>query len=104
MTNRIVIWKSYGDVVVYEADTAPQLRGIINQICECLEGWGYEDIVDPALALIASKPEDDSLPALAVYMNRLIRALRDLIEAVTEGERHEQFEFVKLDRVQAVVR
>lgn len=104
MTNRIVIWKSYGDVVVYEADTAPQLRGIINQICECLDGWGYEDTVDPALALIATEPEDDTLPALAIYMNQLIRTLRDLIEAVTEGERHEQFEIVKLDRVRAVVR
>ena len=104
MTDRIVIWKSYGDVVVYAADTAPQLRGIINQICECLDGWGYEDTVDLALTVIATVPEDDTLPALAVYINQLIRTLRDLIEAVTEGERHEQFEYVQLTRVQSVVR
>ena len=102
MTNRILVWKSYGSVAVYAAETVPQLRSIINTICECLDGWGYEDTVDPALALIATEPVDDTIPALAIYINQLIRTLRDLIETVTEGERHEQFEILHLSRIEAV--
>ena len=39
----VVIWKSYGDIEVYEADTTENLRNIVKMIINSLEHYGLDE-------------------------------------------------------------
>lgn len=43
---KIVVWKSYGSIKVYEAQTAQQLESIVRTMISCLEHWGLEKTID----------------------------------------------------------
>lgn len=86
----IVIWKSYGDISVYEADTPEKLAGIIRTVVSCIVGWKILDKECTQAIRIVDELGHD-LKSLRI-------TLRDLIHAI--GEDHENFEWLELTRTQ----
>ena len=39
---KVLVWKSYGDIKVYAAETAEQLEGIVNTMIACVEKWDID--------------------------------------------------------------
>lgn len=54
---RIFIWKSYGDVDVYRADTLESLKKIFDEIIDILDDWGMTDEVTEAKEAVIANTE-----------------------------------------------
>jgi len=87
---KILVWKSYGCINVYAAETAEQLEGIVNTIISCLDGWCLEDEIKLATDHIAKHKGD---------RKEILRAFNTVRNAV-ECTDHESFEDIFLTTVQ----
>lgn len=86
---KVVIWKSYGDIKVYAADSAEQLEGIVETMIACLDGWGLEDNIKLASEHIAKHKGD---------RNEMVKAFNTIKDAI-ECTDHESFENIFIDTV-----
>ncbi len=85
---KIVVWKSYGDIKVYAAETAEQLEGIVETMIECLDGWGEEKTIEMVQKHIAKHKGDRS---------EMVKAFNTIKNTV--GRDHENFEDIFIDTV-----
>ena len=89
---KVLVWKSYGDIKVYAAETSTQLIAIIETMVECVNGWGLDEKCKIVREHIAKHPDD---------IKELIEAFNTIRTAVAPGE-HEQFEDIFLTDIYEV--
>lgn len=86
---RVVVWKAYGEIDVYSADTPAQLKSIIEAMIAAVEGWGLEKKVELVRGHMVKHPDD---------FKELTRAFVTMCNAVGPGS-HEMFEKIELKQV-----
>ena len=79
---KVVVWKSYGDIKVYDAQTADQLECIVRTMISCLNNWCLEDTI----AMVEKHLEKH----LGDYVE-MVRAFNTIRNKVVESD-HESFE------------
>jgi hypothetical protein len=79
---KILVWKSYGDINVYAAETPAQMISIIKTMIKCVDGWDLDDGCELARGHIAKYPDN---------MIELRKAFNTMRNAVEPGS-HESFE------------
>ena len=67
---RTFIWKSYGTIVVWEAETPTQLKLIINEILNSINDWGLDIQVNKVKFRLDSPDVSDY--TLTVCINYLL--------------------------------
>jgi hypothetical protein len=86
---KILIWKSHGDIRVYDVSTPDKLRAQIEDAIDCLEGWGLENTVKMVQTHIERHPDD---------LAELTRAFNKISIAVGDGDdMFEQFYIGELE-------
>jgi hypothetical protein len=85
---KVLVWKSYGDIKVYAAETAEQLEGIIDTMMCCIEGWGEDKKIAMVKAHIEKHKGDHK---------EMMRAFNTIKNATGEGS--DQFEDIFLTDV-----
>ena len=85
---KVLVWKSYGDIQVYAADTAEQMEGIVNTVIACLKYWE----LNKEIKVI----REYMIPGDVRSMVRAFATLRSLVV----DSKHEQFEDIYLTNVQ----
>jgi hypothetical protein len=86
---KILIWKSHGDIRVYDVSTPDKLRAQIEDAIDCLDGWGLEKEVELLQKHIEKHPND--LVELSRAVNQIMMAVGD------EEEMFEQFYIGELE-------
>ena len=86
---KVLVWKSYGDIKVYAAETPAQMVCIIETMIGCVDGWGLQDKCEQVEAHIAKYPDD---------IVELKKAYNTMRNAVSPGS-HESFEDIFLTEV-----
>jgi len=86
---KILVWKSYGDIKVYAAETPAQMVGIIETMIECVDGWDLDKKCELVQEHIVKYPDD---------MVELKKAFNTMRNAVSPGS-HESFEDIFLTDV-----
>ena len=79
---RVLVWKSYGDIKVYAAETPTQMIDIIDTMIACVDGWDLDKSIKLVRGHIAKYPEN---------MVELRKAFNTMRNAVCPGS-HESFE------------
>ena len=85
---KVVVWKSYGDIKVYAAETAEQLEGIVTTMIACIQGWGEEGTIKLVTDHIAKHKGDRA---------EIQRAFNTIKKVA--GNDHETFEDIFLTTV-----
>lgn len=85
----ILIWKSHGDICVYDVSTPEKLKAQIEIAIECLQGWGLEEKIAVVQEHIDKHPDN---------LYELRHAFRALARAI--GEDSDAFEAFHLDTLQ----
>ena len=84
---KVLVWKSYGDITVYAADTAEQVRFVVEQMLSCVEGWGsYMDNITNIVRKNLTKYAGDRTKIVGCF-----EQLRDAI-----GDGADQFEYLDI--------
>jgi hypothetical protein len=79
---KVLVWKSHGDISVYDVSTPEKLISRIQDIIVCVDGWGLEKQTELVEGHVAKYPED---------IKELTRAFNTIKNAVNPGS-HEMFE------------
>lgn len=88
----VLVWKSYGDIKVYAADTADQLEGIVTTMMSCMKGWGEDSTINSVKDHIKQHKGD---------RKEMLEAFDIIVDAAGEG--HEMFEDVFLTDVKEIL-
>jgi hypothetical protein len=83
---KILVWKSYGEIEVYAAESAEQLEKIVESMISCLDNWCLEDKIKLARDHIEKHRGD--------YCE-ITRAFNTIKNAVQDSD-HESFERIFL--------
>lgn len=86
---KVLIWKSYGDIKVYAAETPAQMIGIIKTMVDCVDGWDLDTECELVKERIEKHPDN---------IKALLEAYSIMRDAVCPGS-HESFEDIFLTRV-----
>lgn len=92
---QILIWKAYGEIDVYCAETAKQLESILSDVIDCVKYvTSPEDIpiIEEFKQKIEFSIETKKLAAARCFM-------RDLVEEFNMVGSHESFEYFYFDKV-----
>lgn len=84
---KIFIWKSYGEIDVYAAETVEQLTSILDTVISCLDGWDLDDHITKVREFIARNDKPDNPRGPADYR----KAINYLLDKACIGS-HETFE------------
>ena len=79
----VFVWKGYGEIDVFRAETPEELASIFEKIVSCLDGWGLEDSITQW-----SKEIEDFEHSYKIYKF----AINELLEKTNIGS-HEMFEY-----------
>jgi hypothetical protein len=81
---KILIWKSYGDIRVYDVSTPEKLKVQIENAIECLDGWGLEKEIILVEKHIEKYPDN---------LTELMKAFNTIRNAINPGseDMFEQF-------------
>jgi hypothetical protein len=85
---KVLVWKSYGDIKVYAAETAEQLEGIVNTMIACVEKWDIDAEIKMATDHMAKHKGD---------RKEIVRAFNTIKNAA--GSDDETFEDIFLTTV-----
>jgi hypothetical protein len=86
---KILIWKSHGNIRVYDVSTPEKLRSQIEDAIDCLEGWGLENTVKMVQTHIEKYPDN---------LVELTRAFNTISSAIGDGDHtFEQFYIGELE-------
>jgi citrate lyase beta subunit len=78
----ILIWKSHGDIRVYDVSTPDKLKAQIEDTLSCIQDWGMDKTIGLVQKHIEKHPDD---------IKELTRAFNIIKDAVDPGS-HEMFE------------
>lgn len=84
---QVVVWKSYGDIEVYEAETCEQLIGIIEIMMKCVENWGMDETIALVRTHIEKHPTD-------------IKEIRRAFQTIKNQVEHDNDDFEKIELVE----
>ena len=80
---KILIWKSHGDIRVYDVSTPEKLKAQIEDAIDCLEDWGLEKQIELVQRHIEKHPDN---------IAELTRAFNTISSMVGDGaDMFEQF-------------
>ena len=79
---KILIWKSHGDIRVYDVSTPEKLKAQIEDAIACVQDWGLDKTIELVQNHIEKHPDD---------IKELTRAFNTIKIAVDPGS-HEMFE------------
>ena len=74
---KVMVWKSYGDISVYDVSTPEKLIEQISNIIACVEDWGLDKKIKLVKDHIEKHPED---------MVELRRAFNTIKNAIGTGD------------------
>ncbi len=74
---KILIWKSHGDISVYDVSTPEKLKAQIEDAIGCLDGWGLEKKLQLVQTHIEKHPDN---------LVELTRAFNTIKNAVGNGD------------------
>lgn len=83
---KVLIWKSYGDIEVYDASTTDKLAEHIETIISCLDNWGMEEDIEIVRKKVAAARD----------YQMMVRAYRWLVDAINPGHDVDNFEYLEL--------
>lgn len=92
---QILIWKAYGDIDVYCAETPAQLESILSDVIDCVKYVSsVEDIpiIDEYNFGIQSSIQSNNIKNAKLF-------IRELIEGYNLVGNHESFEYFYFDKV-----
>lgn len=55
---KVLVWKSYGDISVYDVSTPDKLKEQITTMIACVDGWGLDKQVKLVESHMEKHPED----------------------------------------------
>jgi hypothetical protein len=87
----ILIWKSHGDICVYDVSTPEKLKAHLDTAIYCVQGWGLDEKIAAVQKHINMYPDD---------LNKLRQAFNTLRAAVWNDDPSEMFEEFYLDVLQ----
>ena len=87
---KILIWKSHGDICVYDVSTPEKLKAQIDTAIYCIQGWGLDAEVNAVQKHINKYPDD---------LNKLTQAFNTLRSAIGPGT-EDMFEEFFMDVLQ----
>ena len=79
---KILIWKSNGDIRVYDVSTPEKLKAQIEDAIECVDKWGLEKKVQLVQKHIEKYP--DNLVELTRAFNTIKNAVEDSDDSIFE--------------------
>lgn len=91
MTMKILVWKSYGDIRVYDVSTYEKLLGQIEKIIKCIDGWGMEEDVAVVRKKIEDHPDD---------YKQLVNAFGWLSDAINPASDNDAFEYLSIQEME----
>jgi hypothetical protein len=86
----VLVWKSYGDISVYDVSTPEKLKALIHMMLDCIEDWGLEKTVQIVEENIEAHPNDFKV---------LNKCFNSICNAVGVGS-HELFEAILITEIQ----
>jgi hypothetical protein len=87
---KVLVWKSYGDIAVYAADTVQQCRHIAGEVIDVIEAWCWQEL-DNDIEAFRRKLNQELSPA---DIRRLIRNL--VADVCDDTEDFEDFMFIEM--------
>lgn len=88
---KVLIWKSYGDIRVYDVDTSEKLAKTIEHLISCLSNWGLEEDIEIVRKKIADANGEYKVIA---------RAFQWLVDAINPGYDNDVFEYLELTKLE----
>ena len=97
---KVLIWKDYGEITVYCAESIVQLYNIATTVVGCLEDWGLDDECSKFMADIDAVIENHRVgKAVGTVVGKVRQIISDFALDHLEDCNHEAFEQFFFDEV-----
>ena len=80
---RVYVWKAYGHITVYAAETSDDLERLFNTVVGCLGTWGVDESIEAETHIFNKGKEQGR-------RDKMMQAINNLTSI---GDSHESFEY-----------